>query len=99
MRKSIYPSVLLLAALAAAPAPAASPAAAAYSSAVTPIGTLLDNPRTRAILDRHISGLGSDMRITMARTMTLKAIQGYSGGRITDAQLAAIDAELARLRP
>jgi hypothetical protein len=104
MRKIMCSSLLLLAALADAPVLAGSPdtrpvaAAAAYSSASTALGTLLDNPRTRAILDRHIPGLSSDMRISMARTMTLKAIQGFSGGRITNAQLAAIDADLARLR-
>ncbi len=69
-----------------------------YTTAKTPIGTLLDDPAARVIVDRHIPNTSTDRRIYFARKFTLKGIQPMSQGKITDRQLAAIDAELARLR-
>lgn len=69
-----------------------------YSTATTPIGTLLDNPRARAIVDRHIPNTSTDSRIYFARAMTLKTMQRFAKGQISDKQLAAVDADLAKLR-
>lgn len=87
---------------ATAPAMAAGPAAPAvsapkYSSADTEIGTLLDDPAARAILEKHIPGLTTNPQIEMARSMTLKSIQPFAAEDVTDARLASIDAELAKL--
>jgi hypothetical protein len=72
-------------------------AQAHYSTAETEIGTLLDDPAARAIVDKHLPGFSSGDQINMARGMTLKAIQPFAGDTITDAVLAAIDADLASL--
>ena len=90
---------------AAAAAPAVAPAAAApasaakpaYSTADTDIGTLIDTPATRAILDKIMPGFASNDQVSMARPMTLRAIQQYAPDQITIAKLDAIDAELAKL--
>jgi para-nitrobenzyl esterase len=83
-------------------APEASPAAPApahYTTNDTDIGTLLDDPAAKAILDKYIPGMTTSDQIDMARGMTLKAIQPYAADKITDAVLANIDAEFAKLPP
>ncbi|MCJ8156603.1 hypothetical protein [Sphingomonas sp. LaA6.9] len=92
--------VAAIPAYAADPSPAARPATVAqFSTRSTEIGTLLDNPATRTILDKHLPGLAGNPQIEMARSMTLKQIQSYSGDVVTDAVLARIDADLAALPP
>lgn len=71
--------------------------AAHYSSADTDIGTLLDDPAARAVIDRHIPGFSAQDQIDMARSMTLKAIQQYAPDKYSDKVLAEIDADLAKL--
>ena len=83
------------AATSAAPAPAAP--AAKYSTSSTPIGELLDNPKTRAVLEQNLPGLVSSPQIGMARGMTLKGIQQYATDTITDDVLAKVDAGFAAL--
>jgi hypothetical protein len=75
---------------------AATPAAA-YSTGATDIGTLLDNPDTRAVLQKHMAGFADNPQIEMARSMTLKQIQGFAGDAITDEVLAKVDVDLAKL--
>ena len=77
---------------------AAAPAKAKYSTEETDIGTMLDDPAAKAIIEKHIPGMTTDEQIEMARGMTLKAVQQYSPDDVTDAQLAAIDADLAALK-
>ena len=79
---------------AAAPAAAAQPA---FSVAATPVGTLLDTPATRAVLDKVLPGFTTNPQIELARGMTLKAVQQFAPDKLTDARLAAVDAELAKL--
>jgi len=85
---------------AAAPkAPAAAPQPAAkYNTTDTPIGDLLDNPAAKAIIEKNIPGMTSNDQIDMARGMSLRAIQAYAPDDVTDARLAAIDADLAKLK-
>ena len=71
--------------------------AAAYSTGATDIGTLLDNPETKAVLQKHLPGFVGNSQIDMARSMTLKQIQGFVGDAVTDDVLAKIDADLAKL--
>lgn len=83
----------------AADAPAAPAAAAAkLSSADTPIGTLLDNPAAKAVLVKYMPEFVANPQIEMARSLTLKQIQSYAGDAITDATLAKIDADLAKIQ-
>jgi hypothetical protein len=77
--------------------PPASASHAAYSTADTDIGTLLDDPTLKAIVDQHIPGLLSGDQISMARSMTLKAIQQYAPDKVTDDALAAIDVDFSKL--
>ena len=78
-------------------AASATAAPAKYNSADTELGVLLDNPAAKAIVEKHIPGMTTNDQVDMARAMTLKAIQQYSPDEVTDARLAAIDAELAKL--
>ncbi|UVO53082.1 hypothetical protein [Sphingomonas sp. SUN039] len=80
-----------------APAPTAPAAKAAYNTTDTDIGTLLDDPAAKAILEKHMPGFTANPQIDMARSMTLKAIQAYAADKITDEALAKIDADLAKL--
>ncbi|WP_420381791.1 hypothetical protein [Novosphingobium sp.] len=108
MRIAVSGSLLVAAALALGvclpasaqtPAPAATskPAAAKYSTSDTDIGTLLDDPAAKAIVEKHIPGMTTNPQIDMARSMTLKAIQAYAASDVTDERLAAIDADFAKL--
>ena len=102
--------IAIIAALAAAALPAAAiaaepaapavaePAKPKYTTAETDIGTLLDDPAAKAIIDKHIPGMTSNEQIEMARSMTLKAIQTYAPDDVTDERLAKIDADLANLK-
>jgi hypothetical protein len=78
-------------------AQATSSATAAYTTATTDIGTLLDDPEARAIVDKHIPDFSKGQNVDMARSMTLKGIQQYASDTITDQALAAIDADFAKL--
>lgn len=69
-----------------------------YTTADTEIGTLMDDPAAKAIIAKHIPGLVDNDQIEMARTMTLKTIQQYAPDDVTDERLAAIDADLAKLK-
>lgn len=82
---------------AAATPSAAAPSAAHYTTADTDIGTLLDDPASKAILTKYLPDLVKSDQIDMARGMTLRSIQQYSSDMITDQKLAAIDADLAKL--
>lgn len=77
-------------AVASAPKPA-------FSVGETDIGTLLDNPATKAVLDKHIPGMSSNAQIDMARAMTLKQLQGFAPDKFSDETLAKVDADLAKI--
>jgi hypothetical protein len=99
-------NVLAIALLATSVAPAAAlaqstvvVAAAAYTTSDTDIGTLLDDPAAKAVLDKVLPGFATNPQIEMARPMTMKSIQQYAADQLTDEKLAAVDAELAKLPP
>lgn len=84
----------------AAKAAAAAPAPASVMNTTdTPIGELVDNPKSRAILDKYIPGFSTADQIDSARNMTLKQVQPYASDTVTDEVLAKIDADLAKLPP
>lgn len=85
-------------------APAAAQQAPApvqhYSVQTTQVGTLLDDPAAKAILERMIPTVyANEMFQTMGRSQTLKSIQQYEPVALSDAVLAAIQAELDKLAP
>jgi para-nitrobenzyl esterase len=84
--------------LAAEPAQAASLAAPKFTTSDTDIGSLLDNPETKAILVKHIPEVVNSDQIEMARTLTLRSIQQFAAEQLTDEKLAVIDADLAKVK-
>lgn len=90
-------STLAIVALAVTPIVATAqtaPAKPAYSSETT-MGELMGNPATKAVLEKNIPALvGQDT--SQGAAMSLKAIQQYIPD-LTDAKLAQIDAELAKI--
>ena len=75
---------------------AAAPASGHYSTGATTLGDLLDDPAAKAVLVAHIPDLVSNPQVSAARPMTLRDLQAYVPN-LTDATLAAIDADLAKL--
>ena len=93
MKKLMIAAAMLM----MAPVPAfAQPAA--YSSSSTEIGTLLDDPAAKAVLDKHVPEMTQSDQIDMARGMTLKDVQQYAPDDLSDKLLAEIDADLAKLK-
>lgn len=87
-----------LAAILAVMTPAVAFASGApLTTATTDIGTLMDNPAAKAILEKHLPALIANPQFAQARSLTLKAVQGYAPDQLPDSKLAAIDAELAKL--
>ncbi len=62
------------------------------------IGSLVDNPVAKAILDKHFPGMTNNPAIGAAKAMTLRAVKQFIPG-LTDEKLAALDAELATVPP
>lgn len=96
--KCIYiaSTFLMVASVAAMPSYAQT-AAPAYNVEATDIGTLLDDPAAKAIVDKHLPGFTANDQISMARGMTLKAVQQYAPDMVTDKALAAIQTDLGKL--
>ena len=87
-------------ALAADTAMAPKPAMAAkpgYTTQETDVGTLIDTPATRAIIDKILPDFAKNDQIDMARPMTFRAIQQFVPDKLTDAKLNELDAEFAKL--
>jgi acetyl esterase/lipase len=61
------------------------------------LGDLLDDPAARAVLDREMPGMTSNPAIAQAREISLRMIGKLSPGMLTEAKLAAINAELAKV--
>ncbi|HLG89560.1 MAG TPA: hypothetical protein VKZ79_20460 [Alphaproteobacteria bacterium] len=70
---------------------------AAYSTQTTDLGTLLDDPAAKAIVDKYLPGLSTNDQVDSARNMTLTEMQQYAPDTITAPALAKIDADLAKL--
>lgn len=70
-----------------------------YSVTASSIGSLLDNPATKAILEKVIPTVIDNPQIAMARPLTLKQLQKFAAGKITDMDLAKIDLEIAKIPP
>ncbi|WP_374388989.1 hypothetical protein [Brevundimonas sp.] len=86
-----------------APAPqqdhAAHAPAAARPTIESPIEALVNDPVTKAVLDKHLPGLAEHNAYGQFKRMTLRQVAPFSGGNITDDIIAAIDADLKALPP
>lgn len=71
-----------------------------YSVETTRVSFLLDDPAAAAVLEKLIPTVyANDMFKTMGRDQTLKAIQQYEPGPLSDENLAKIQAEFDKLPP
>ena len=82
------------AALAQADAPPAATATQPVATLDTPVGQLLDNSATKAVLDKDMPGLSTSPHLAMARTMSLRQIAQYPQAKLTPAKLQMIQADL-----
>jgi hypothetical protein len=80
------------------PAPAAM-SAGGYSTATTPLGTLIDDPKIRLLVEKALPGLLSQPQIEQARGITLRALRDYAPERISEAALDTLDKDLGALTP
>ncbi|MFM5907472.1 MAG: hypothetical protein ACKOPO_07795 [Novosphingobium sp.] len=88
---------VVLAGLLAMSAVPAMAAGAPYNTTDTTIGTLLDDPASKAVVEKVMPGFSANPQVEMARAMTFKQIQGFAPDMIKDELLAKLDAELAKL--
>ncbi|MBU2166935.1 MAG: hypothetical protein KKF88_03755 [Alphaproteobacteria bacterium] len=63
----------------------------------SPIKDLLADPDTAAILEKHLPGISSHPALPQFEGMTLAEVAPYSEGEVTDAIIAAIDADIKAL--
>jgi hypothetical protein len=84
-------------AIAEAPADATAAATARFSVETTNLGTLLDDPGSRAVLEKHLPDLVGNEQAAMARPLTLRQLQSYAGDQVTDEALVKVQAELDKL--
>ncbi|MDQ1153232.1 hypothetical protein [Brevundimonas sp. SORGH_AS_0993] len=81
----------------APPAPHAHAAHAARPTIDSSIEALVNDPATKAVLIKHLPGLDHHPAYGQFKGMTLRQVAPYSQGKITDAVIAAIDADLKAL--
>ena len=97
-------AVACLAAFAiAAPAVAADNDAATATTAAAftidmPIETLMADERAKAVIATHLPGIEQHPAYAQFKAMSLKAVQPFSQGMITDELLAKIAADLAAIQ-
>jgi hypothetical protein len=83
----------------AAPAPAATPAAsAAKFNLDTPLQEILANEAAKAVLDKDLPGLTGLPQLEMIKGLSLRQLQPYSDGKLTDEVLAKTEADLAAIK-
>lgn len=81
-----------------APAVAPGPAAAAKFSLDTPIEALIADEKAKAVLDADIPGLSSHPALDQFKAMSLKAVQPFSNGALTDEMLKKVETDLAAIK-
>lgn len=91
------PAPAAMPAPAATPAPAA-PAATSKFSIDTPIQELYADPAPKAVMDKHMPGLTAIPQYEMIKAISLRQLQPYSDGKLTDEILAAVEADLVKIK-
>jgi len=103
MIKTLFPGAafLLLAGAASAqtaPAPTSGHEhRAARPTIESPIEALINDPATKAVMDKHLPGLAEHSAYDRFKGMTLRQVAPFSDGHVTDAVIAAIDTDLKAL--
>jgi len=77
----------------AAPAPAPS-AAPATLNGDTPIETIAADPAGKAVLDKDLPHLLTHPSYETFKSMSLRQLEPYSGGALTDEQIAKVESDL-----
>ncbi len=82
------------------PPPSAAPAAASAAkfNLDTPIEALIADEKAKAVLDADIPGLSSHPALDQFKAMSLKAVQPFSNGALTDEMLKKVETDLAALK-
>jgi len=94
MKKTLAAGLAGLSLLVGAQAFAADPPPSVDKTA---IADLAAKPETKAILDKDVPGLTAHPAFEQFKGMTLKDLQPMSQGQLTDAQIAAVQADLDKL--
>jgi para-nitrobenzyl esterase len=100
MQKFLIAAVVsVAAAVVAVPAVSQPGSSTHYSTAKTPLGTLLADPAARAAIAHRFPVLLQSKSVTsgMANRMTLQSLKHFKPEVFTDAALTAIDADFARI--
>ena len=79
-----------------APAPAATPAA--KFNLDTPIEQLVADPKAKAVLDADLPGMSNHPSYDMFKAMSLRAVQPFSQGKLTDEALKKVETDLAAIK-
>jgi hypothetical protein len=80
-----------------APPPAATPAPVGLTID-SAIGDIANTPEGKAVIDKHLPNLLGHPSYEQFKSLSLKQVQPYSNGAITDEQIAAIEAELKSIK-
>ncbi len=82
------------------PGPSSAPAAAAAAKFTldTPIQDIVADTQGKAILDKDLPGLTSLPQYDMFKALSLKQVQAYSEGKLTDDMLTKTAADLAAIK-
>ncbi|HEU4959150.1 MAG TPA: hypothetical protein VFT56_01975 [Sphingomonas sp.] len=108
MRYLLIPVVIMAAASGAAhaqnraaPAPASAPAPALAQGAPsaplngdTPIETIAADPAGKMVLEKDLPHLLTHPSYETFKSMSLRQLEPYSGGALTDAQIAKVETDL-----
>lgn len=79
------------------PATAATPAAdpAPVLNGDTPIETIIADPAGKAVIDKDMPDLQKHPMFDQIKAMSLRQVQPYSGGAITDDLIKKVETDLA----
>lgn len=93
------PGAIAQTAPAAAPAaPATAPAATAKFTLDTPIEELVANEKAKAVLDSDLPGTTTHPAYDSFKSMSLRAVQPFSNGALTDELLKKVETNLAAIK-
>lgn len=105
MKIAIFAMAAMMAAIPLVPALAEDAAGGASTVAPsakftldTPIQTLVADAQAKAVLDKFLPGTTTHPSYGMFKGMSLRQVQPYSGGAITDQALADVERELAAIQ-
>lgn len=84
---------------ASATTPQAKPSQPAHQalSVDSPIEAIMVDPEGKAVLDAEMPSLSAHPAYEQFKSMSLRQLQPYSGGSITDERLVAVQAKLAAI--